>query len=144
MRLWLCSRDLAGRRVLNAYLTLFLHETSFSTSSAAGEAPAPYDLRVTQEKLLNTYMLGENVGGHWALERVMRWTPALVSCLMCCSPWWGCSTVSLARNHGHGAGTKRRPSPTRIGSLQSPRCDSRGSDGWYIPSVCESNIAPSS
>lgn len=86
-----------GRRVLHTYLLLFLHECTLpSQTPPQNDALAPSDLlrlssfttggaveplsRVyddISDKLLDTYVLGEHVGGAWRLERIMRWTPAI-------------------------------------------------------------------
>lgn len=90
-----------GRRVLHAYLHLFLHECSLPSPSQLPPKNAPISptdrLRMStfprkslnasppltqsyddiSDKLLNTYTLGEHVGAAWELERIMRWTPAV-------------------------------------------------------------------
>jgi len=80
-----------GRRVMNAYLNMFLvtHSSVPSTpaqrprkGSAKAKAndafPEPeFDLTAVIERLLDTYILGEHVGSAWELQNVMRWTPAL-------------------------------------------------------------------
>lgn len=88
-----------GRRVLHAYLLLFLHECSLPSPShlPSKNAPIPPTDRLRtsvfsrktpntsstpsyddiSDRLLNTYILGEHVGAAWELERIMRWTPAV-------------------------------------------------------------------
>ena len=60
-----------GRRVMNAYLLLFLQSSSAMTPE--------HDLDHILERTLNTYVLGEYVGPQWQLARVMSWTPAVSS-----------------------------------------------------------------
>lgn len=74
-----------GRRVLHAYLRLFvLSATVPDASSTPTDAlrfpfQLPFDdVDAFCDDLLNTYRLGEHVGGAWQVENVMRWTPALV------------------------------------------------------------------
>jgi large subunit ribosomal protein L15 len=86
-----------GRRVLHTYLLLFLHECLLpsktpqrpntgapsdllrpSSLTVGGDAqPIPQTYEHISDKLLDTYVLGEHVGGAWHLERIMRWTPAV-------------------------------------------------------------------
>jgi Ribonuclease-III-like len=81
-----------GRRVLNTYLMMFLsshpkvlqsslHDNLKPPEKKQKESivfPEPeFDLASTTERLLDTYILGEYVGGPWDLQKVMRWTPAL-------------------------------------------------------------------
>jgi len=80
-----------GRRVMNAYLNMFLvthlgvpsmsmHKPRKSSPKAkANDAfPEPeFDFTFVSERLLDTYILGEHVGSAWELQNVMRWTPAL-------------------------------------------------------------------
>jgi len=86
-----------GRRVLHTSLLLFLHECTLlpphhlkqnpsrdidrlrpSSFSAGGPIrPLTQTYEEISERLLDTYVLGEHVGGAWQLERIMRWTPAL-------------------------------------------------------------------
>lgn len=57
-----------GRRVLTAYLQLFLHSSS---------ALHPLDdLEAIMSSTLNTNILGEYVGPEWGVGRVIRWQPA--------------------------------------------------------------------
>ncbi|GJJ10350.1 hypothetical protein Clacol_004576 [Clathrus columnatus] len=88
-----------GRRILHAYLHLFLHECSLPSPSHLPSKNAPIPptdhLRTSafssktshkpltqsyddiSDQLMNTYILGEHVGAAWELERIMRWTPAV-------------------------------------------------------------------
>ncbi|KDQ10391.1 hypothetical protein BOTBODRAFT_36291 [Botryobasidium botryosum FD-172 SS1] len=62
-----------GRRALQAHLMMFM------TANAPLElepATSPIDFEEVSERVLNTYALGEFVGGAWGLERAMRWVPA--------------------------------------------------------------------
>ena len=56
-----------GRRVLESYYLLFVHEV------AQGGAQHDYD-RLTS-RALNTYFLGEHVAPRWSLGRVLLWVP---------------------------------------------------------------------
>ncbi|EJD43489.1 hypothetical protein AURDEDRAFT_89056 [Auricularia subglabra TFB-10046 SS5] len=74
-----------GRRVLHAYLRLFVlsasipNESSTPTDAMRFPFQLPFDdVDTFCDDLLNTYRLGEHVGGVWQVENVMRWTPALV------------------------------------------------------------------
>ncbi|KAL1695311.1 ribonuclease-III-like-domain-containing protein [Schizophyllum commune] len=58
-----------GRRVLKAYLLLFL-------SSSPNLRPS-HDLEAIVDKALNTYLLGEHVGNKWGLGRNMLWQPTV-------------------------------------------------------------------
>lgn len=62
---------LAGRRVLQSYLLLFIHSSPALNTS--------HDYERIAERVLNTYVLGEYVGPHWKLGKVMKWTPATPS-----------------------------------------------------------------
>jgi len=76
-----------GRRVMNAYLNMFLlsHSKGSSPSSqkagkskSTGTLSEPeLDLAALSERLLDTYILGAHVGSAWELQKVMRWTPAV-------------------------------------------------------------------
>jgi len=57
-----------GRRVLTAYLQLFLHSSSALHPSA--------DVDAITSSTLNTNILGEYVGPEWGVGRVIRWQPA--------------------------------------------------------------------
>ena len=57
-----------GRRVLTAYLQLFLH-----SSSALHDSD---DVEAIMNSTLNTDFLGEYVGPEWGVGRVIRWTPS--------------------------------------------------------------------
>ncbi|TFY78307.1 hypothetical protein EWM64_g5705 [Hericium alpestre] len=59
-----------GRRVLEAYLMLFLH--SCPPSKSVSKAP---DYATVASRALNTYILGEHVAPHWNLGSVVRWHP---------------------------------------------------------------------
>ncbi|KAG8868755.1 hypothetical protein FRB98_003232 [Tulasnella sp. 332] len=67
-----------GRRVLNAYLVLFLHDAraklQASTPSTSAEAPEEADYQAIVETALDTGPLGKYVGGAWKVEDVTRWT----------------------------------------------------------------------
>jgi len=58
-----------GRRVLEAYLLLFLNSSSALTPR--------HDLEHIVSCTLNTYKLGEHVAPVWGLGRVLRWTPTI-------------------------------------------------------------------
>ena len=58
-----------GRRILRAYLTIFLH------SSPASKPVHDYDF--IADRTLNTYGLGQYVAPQWKLGRVLRWQPIL-------------------------------------------------------------------
>ena len=79
----LSSHDASGlgRRVLHAYLTLFLHSQDASGLPVIDtETDLPqHNYNELCSTIINTYALGEHVGREWQLERVMRWTPARVS-----------------------------------------------------------------
>lgn len=62
----------AGRRVLDAYLQLFIH-------SCPETLPPSLDLEATMETALNTYVLGEHVASAWNLYPIVLWTPTLPS-----------------------------------------------------------------
>ncbi|KIJ35244.1 hypothetical protein M422DRAFT_79394, partial [Sphaerobolus stellatus SS14] len=66
-----------GRRVLQTYLLLFLHECTLAPAPFAPRKTDPKSYDEISEKMLDTYVLGEHVGGAWQLERIMRWTPAI-------------------------------------------------------------------
>jgi len=57
-----------GRRVLAAYLQLFLHSSSALHPSD--------DVEAIMSSTLNTNILGEYVGPEWGVGRVIRWQPA--------------------------------------------------------------------
>ena len=57
-----------GRRVLSAYLQLFLHSSSALQPSD--------DVEAIMKSTLNTEFLGEYVGPKWGVGRVIRWTPS--------------------------------------------------------------------
>ncbi|KAH7105238.1 ribonuclease-III-like-domain-containing protein [Auriculariales sp. MPI-PUGE-AT-0066] len=74
-----------GRRTLQSYLRLFVLSASAPTpeSSATDALCNPFqfpfeDLDDWCDDVLNTYKLGEHVGGAWALENIMQWTPAII------------------------------------------------------------------
>ncbi|TFK62165.1 hypothetical protein BDN72DRAFT_848972 [Pluteus cervinus] len=58
-----------GRRVLETYLLLFLN----SSRSLKHD----HDLEHIASRTLNTYVLGEHIGAHWGLGRMLRWTPTV-------------------------------------------------------------------
>ncbi|KAF9220767.1 hypothetical protein BS17DRAFT_738801 [Gyrodon lividus] len=58
-----------GRRVLESYFLLFIHEV------AQGRSHHDYDVLVS--RALNTYLLGEHVASRWSLGRVLRWLPTV-------------------------------------------------------------------
>jgi len=60
-----------GRRVLEAYLLLFLQ------SSSARQPSHDYDLITS--RTLNSHVLGEHVAPHWGLGRVLRWVAPIPS-----------------------------------------------------------------
>jgi hypothetical protein len=57
-----------GRRVLTAYLQLFLHSSSALHPSD--------DVEAIMSSTLNTNVIGEYVGPEWGVGRVIRWQPA--------------------------------------------------------------------
>jgi dsRNA-specific ribonuclease len=57
-----------GRRVLAAYLQLFLHSSSALHPSD--------DVEEIMKSTLNTDFIGECVGREWGVGRVIRWTPS--------------------------------------------------------------------
>ncbi|THH15294.1 hypothetical protein EW146_g5159 [Bondarzewia mesenterica] len=57
-----------GRRIMNAYLHLFVHSTPTLASS--------HNYETLGFRALNTYILGEFVGPQWKVADMMRWTPA--------------------------------------------------------------------
>lgn len=57
-----------GRRVLQTYLLLFLHD-------ASSLRPA-HEYELIAERTLNTYVLGEYLAPRWNLGKVLKWTPA--------------------------------------------------------------------
>jgi hypothetical protein len=61
------TRTSIGRRVLESYYLLFVHE------AAQGRTHYDYD-RLTS-RALNTYFLGEHVAPRWSLGRVLLWVP---------------------------------------------------------------------
>lgn len=70
---------------MQAYLRLFVLSASIpnATTSATEALRNPFslpfdDVDVFCEDLLNTYKLGEFVGGVWQIENIMRWTPSIV------------------------------------------------------------------
>lgn len=63
------TRTSIGRRVLESYFLLFIHEV------AQGRAHHDYD-RLTS-RALNTYFLGEHVAPQWSLGRVLLWVPTV-------------------------------------------------------------------
>lgn len=77
-----------GRRVLHAYLTLFIHSQDasglpvFDTETSEQMILPQHNYDELCSTIINTYALGEHVGREWRLERIMRWTPARVSCSM--------------------------------------------------------------
>ncbi|KII84584.1 hypothetical protein PLICRDRAFT_146714 [Plicaturopsis crispa FD-325 SS-3] len=56
-----------GRRILEAYLLLFLHSAQ----------PEGHDYAAIASSTLNTYTLGENVAPLWNLGRALRWVPTV-------------------------------------------------------------------
>lgn len=61
------TRPSIGRRVLESYYLLFVHEV------AQGRAHHDYDRLAS--RALNTYFLGEHVAPRWSLGRVLLWVP---------------------------------------------------------------------
>jgi hypothetical protein len=57
-----------GRRVLSAYLQLFIHSSSALDPSD--------DVEAIISSTLNTSFLGEYVGHEWGVGRVIRWSPS--------------------------------------------------------------------
>ena len=57
-----------GRRVLAAYLQLFLHSSSALDPSD--------DVEEISKSTLDTSFLGEYVGPEWGVGRVIRWSPS--------------------------------------------------------------------
>jgi len=80
-----------GRRVLNAYLMMFLsttprncqttsrdrHKSSKKANASSLLGELEFDLSRVSEPLMDTYILGEYVGAPWELQKIMRWTPVL-------------------------------------------------------------------
>lgn len=69
-----------GRRTLKLFTTLFLH--SRLQSAPKGDAAHVYISRLLEspsavDSILTTHRLGDKVGRHLGLEKVMRWTPAV-------------------------------------------------------------------
>ncbi|KAG8998086.1 hypothetical protein FRB94_007213 [Tulasnella sp. JGI-2019a] len=64
-----------GRRVLNAYLILFLHDARAraQASSSSTETPEEADYQAIVESVLDTGPLGKHVGGAWKVEEITRW-----------------------------------------------------------------------
>jgi hypothetical protein len=60
---------ITGRRVLHAYLTLFLHSSLASNPD--------HDYEFIASRTLNTYGLGQYVAPKWQLGRVLRWQPTI-------------------------------------------------------------------
>lgn len=60
---------IAGRRVLHAYMTLFLHSSPASNPD--------HDYEFITSRTLNTYGLGQHVAPKWQLGRVLRWQPTI-------------------------------------------------------------------
>ncbi|KAF8651615.1 hypothetical protein AX16_004656 [Volvariella volvacea WC 439] len=58
-----------GRRVLEAYLYMFLNSSSALSPK--------HDLDAIISQALNTYVLGERVGSKWGVGKVLRWTPRI-------------------------------------------------------------------
>ncbi|KIK82752.1 hypothetical protein PAXRUDRAFT_35530 [Paxillus rubicundulus Ve08.2h10] len=58
-----------GRRVLESYFLLFIHEVTQGRSH--------HDYEVLVSRALNTYLLGEHVAPRWSLGRVLRWVPTV-------------------------------------------------------------------
>jgi len=58
-----------GRRVLESYFLLFVHEVT------QGRSHHDYDVLVS--RALNTYLLGEHVAPQWSLGRALRWVPTV-------------------------------------------------------------------
>lgn len=56
-----------GRRVLESYFLLFVHEV------AQGRAQHDYDRLAS--RALNTYFLGEHIAPLWSVGRVLQWVP---------------------------------------------------------------------
>ncbi|TFK60604.1 hypothetical protein BDN72DRAFT_805581 [Pluteus cervinus] len=60
-----------GRRVLETYLLLVLN----SSRSLKHD----HDLEHVASRTLNTYVLGEHIGAHRGLGRMLRWTPTVLA-----------------------------------------------------------------
>ncbi|KIM86892.1 hypothetical protein PILCRDRAFT_815332 [Piloderma croceum F 1598] len=58
-----------GRRVLHAYLLMFLHSSPASDST--------HDYELIASRALNTYGLGQYVAPKWHLGRILRWHPTI-------------------------------------------------------------------
>lgn len=58
-----------GRRVLESYYLLFVHD--------AADSNAVYDYDVLVSRALNACLLGEHVAPRWSLGHVLRWAPAM-------------------------------------------------------------------
>lgn len=128
-----CSHDAfnLGRRVLHAYLTLFLHSQDasglpvFHTETSQQMTLPQHNYDDLCGTIINTYALGEHVGREWQLERIMRWTPARVSCPI--KNWDDLLSVDFIANR-YFTINKLRP-------VQSPWRYSRGSSGRGVLSI---------
>lgn len=58
-----------GRRVLESYYLLFVHDSA--------KASADYNYDALAERALNSYVLGEHVAPQWSLGKVLRWVPTI-------------------------------------------------------------------
>ena len=68
---------LLGRRVLNTYLLLFLHNSSkLSPTGVSALTSSAVDFDRIAYRAFHTTMLGEHVGNAWDLPRAMLWTAA--------------------------------------------------------------------
>ncbi|KAG8906755.1 hypothetical protein FRB99_006246 [Tulasnella sp. 403] len=72
-----------GRRVLNSYLILFLHDARQKARSAAaasdseGKVAKEVDYEAIVDFVLDSYQLGGHVGKAWRVDNIMRWIPAV-------------------------------------------------------------------
>ena len=68
-----------GRRALESYTLLFLHECitrpSSSTTKSLPLPSTPFDIDLLTYRALKTHILGEFVGTRWQLDKAMLWIP---------------------------------------------------------------------
>ncbi len=78
----LVSSPLKGRRALKAFLVMFFHDLLLHVESAEAQSSLRNALFGVESTLLadmlHTSLLGKNAGQSLQLERVMRWTPAIL------------------------------------------------------------------
>lgn len=81
---------MVGRRALNAYLVLFLHDARMksvgpSASSRFNHPHSEIDYQAIVEFVLSEPQLGGHVGRAWKVDRVMRWIAAVVGAIVFCA-----------------------------------------------------------